>query len=270
MIILTNSVTNNKIRLFINLSMLGVSSALSLQANASDAVGPGDSDSKWVVGAGVVGINNPYSGEGSEAGIIPTLNYNGDRFFIKDGSLNLHLAKSHNFSGGLKVTLDGSFLSDDSDYKDNEKLAGITERDVTVLGGFYVNHDTDMGRLSFSALTDLGDEHGGQTAALKYTFDLHAGNWNINPVLGVQWMSDEVVNHHAGVSANEATTTRAEYHGDATLNAFAGIRARYEITDHWDVNLATGITKLGSEITKSSIVEDDTVSQASLSINYNF
>jgi outer membrane protein len=261
---------SKKRTLFINLSLISVISALSLQANASDAVGPGDSDSKWVLGA-VSGISkNPYSGEGSESWISPTIRYNGERFFIKDASLNLHIAKSNNFSGGVKVTVDGGFLSDSSDFNDNEKLAGLKERDATLLGGFYVNHDSDYGRLSFSALTDLDNEHDGQVATLKYTFDLKAGDWNINPVVGLQWASDEVVNYYAGVGASESTATRAQYSGSDAFNAFAGMRARYEITDNWDVNLKAGFSKLGSDLTDSPILEDDFISSASIGINYNF
>lgn len=256
------TLTRKKASLLINLSILGVASALPLQANASDAIGPGDSDSKWILGLEAGVFNNPYSGEGSEAFISPTIKYNGERFFIKDGSLNLHLAKIHGFSGGLTATIDAGFLSDYDNYNRNDQLSGLAERDATVLGGVYVNHDTDLGRLSFRALTDLGDEHDGHVANLKYTFDLKAGDWNINPMLGMEWVSDEVVNHHVGVfnySPRKSTT-----------NTFAGVRARYEMTENWDLNLKTGITKLGSGISNSSIIDDDLVYQASVGINYNF
>jgi outer membrane protein len=259
-----------KATLFINLSILGATGALSLNANASDAVGPGDSESQWVVGAAVGASNNPYIGESNHGFIVPTITYNGERFFIKDDSINLHIAKTHGFSVGLIAALDAGFLVDDSLYKDNEKLAGLSERDGTILGGVYINHDTSLGRLSFSALSDLADKHDGHVANLKYTFDLEAGNWNINPVIGVQWLSDEFVNHHAGVSANEATAFRTEYRGKASTNAFAGIRARYDVTENWDVNLETGVTKLGSGFSNSSIIDDDLVYQASVGINYNF
>jgi outer membrane protein len=259
-----------EVTLLIKLSILGASSSLSLQANASDAIGPGDSHNKWVVGMNIGAINNPYLDESVEGFIAPSIRYNGERFFIKDDSLNVHLAKSHGFSGGLTVSLDAGFLSDDDFYEDNEKLAGIRERDATALGGIYINHDTELGRLSFNALSDIANEHDGKIAHLKYTFDLKLGHWNINPELGVLWASDEYVNHHAGVSVSEATSSLIQYNGKATTNAFAGIRARYDITEKWDINLKTGVTKLGSGFTDSSIIDDDLVYQASVGINYNF
>ena len=259
-----------KVTLYTKLSLLGAVSALSPQAMSSDAVGPGDSDSTWVVGANIGAINNPYVDESVDGFVSPTIRYNGERFFIREDSLNFNLVQSHGFSGGLTVALDAGFLLDDSLYKDNEKLAGINERDAAIMGGVYFNHDSTFGRLSFFALSDISNEHDGQFASLLYTFDLKAGDWNINPTIGAQWSSDELVDHHAGVSASEATSTRAEYNGEATTNTFAGIRARYEMTEKWDINLETGITKLGSGFTDSSIIDDDLVYQASVGINYNF
>ena len=247
---------------------------------ASDAIGPGDSDSRWVLGGGVVTFNNIYVGESDMTVLFPNIIYNGERFFIKDGTANLALIQLGAFSTGLIVSPDASFLSDEDEYDDNARLAGLNERDGTLEGGFYVNHTTDLGRLKFVLLTDLGSEHDGQTATLQYTFDFKYGEWFINPVVGVSWISDKKVNHYYGVSAAEAipavgvfpvpTFVRAEYDGDSAFNAFAGIRARYELTEHWDVNTQAGVTSLGSGIRDSSIVDDDYIYHASVAVSYNF
>lgn len=259
-----------KSTLFITLSILGATNALSLQANASDAIGPGDSDSKWILGVAAGAFNNPFIGEGDDNWLSPTIRYNGERVSVKEGSLNVHITKSNGFSAGLKFSLDGGFLSDSENYKDNRKLAGITEREGTVLGGIYVNHDTNLGRLSFNTLTDIGSEHDGRVALLKYTFDLNAGNWNINPELGAEWASADYVNHYVGVSESEATSSRPQFIADDTITMFAGVRVRYEFTENWDIDIRTGVSKLGSEFEGSPIVENDLLYQASFGINYNF
>lgn len=246
------------------------STALAAATLASDAIGPGDSDSRWIVGASVLGLNNLYAGEGGLAFAVPRLTYNGDHLFLKDGSLNLSFGELNKFSGGLIVTLDSSYLSDEDEYEDTRELAGLIERDATVEGGFYVNHTTDMGRLKLTVVSDLGDKHDGETASLKYTFDLMAGDWYINPVVGLRWLSEDKVNHHFGVSTAEATTSRSAYKAGSALNAFAGLRARYEFTEHWDINLETGLTYLDSEIRSSSIVEDDYVYHVGATVSYNF
>ena len=104
----------------------------------------------------------------------------------------------------------------------------------------------------------------------KYTFNLKAGNWFINPTVGLEWLSNEVVDHHFGVSAPEANTMRAAYSGSNAINLFAGVRARYEINDHWDFSASTGVNWLDSTISDSSVVDANHGYNGAISVNYNF
>lgn len=72
-----------------------------LPAVAGDAVGPGDSDSKFVLGAGAVSYTNIYAGEESEESLWLNFRYNGERFFIKDGTFNLHFTEFDEVSVAL-------------------------------------------------------------------------------------------------------------------------------------------------------------------------
>ncbi len=239
-------------------------------SQARDAIGPGDRDNLWVLGAGGVVFTNVYRGEDQFGSVFPNIRYNGDRFFVKDATLNLSLAGIGGFSSGLTIVPDSSFLSDEDEYRDNAQLAGLTERDATIEGGIYINHDSALGRATLRVLSDLGNEHDGQAVSMSYTFDLKLGNWCINPTLGVQWMRDRKVAHHYGVSAEEATDGRDEYSPGSAFNAFASIRGRYEFSEHWDVELQAGASVLDSSITNSSIVDEDVLTFGGLSINYNF
>ncbi|MFK7729993.1 MAG: MipA/OmpV family protein [Pseudomonadales bacterium] len=252
------------------LALAAIAMGITNSALASDAIGPGDSDSKWILGASTVVVNNIYADEDGLGFLFPNLVYNGDRFFLKNGSLNLHAAQLNDFSFGLTLGVDAGFLSDDDEYRDNTKLAGLIERDEILVGGVYINHTTDQGRLNLTMLGDLGEDRDGYEATLSYTFDLKYGNWNVNPVVGVNWLSDNNVNHAFGVSASEATATRAVYEGGSATNLFAGVRARRAINEHWDLELKTGVSKLGSSIGDSTIVDDDEVYHAGVSVNYNF
>ena len=252
------------------LSAIILSTGLMSQTFASDAVGPGDSDSKWILGGTLFSLNNPYEGENEIATFSPTIEYNGERFFMKNGSFNYSLFQKDEFSFGITAASDGNFLSNRSEYRDNPILSGLEKRDKTWEAGFYANHTTDFGRTNFTLRTDVGNEHQGQTAALSYTFDLEYAEWRINPVIGINWTSASKTNHYYGVSAAEATASRASYEADSATNYFAGVQVRKSITDHLDFNFQTGIKKFDSTISDSSIVEDHYQYHAGLGLNYNF
>jgi outer membrane protein len=235
-----------------------------------DAIGPGDSDNLWILSANIGTYNNIYAGEGSEDVLYPSVEYNGERFFFKNGSFNYSLGQRQNFTYGLIAAPSSTFLSNEGNYRNHDELAGLVKRDGTIEGGFYINHTTDLGRFRFSLLTDMGSEHDGQRATASYTFDLHAGNWNINPSMGAQWMSGDIVDHYYGVSALESTVTRAGYKGSSAINLFAGVRARYEISDRWDFSASTGFKRLSDNITDSPIVDDDYGYHGNLSMSYKF
>ncbi len=253
--------------------IVGASMSHSIQAaDYRDSVGPGDKDARWVLTGTAFSVNNPYAGEGEESGFNPGFRYNGEKFFVNgaNGSLGYSIAKWGNLSAGVVAGLNYSFLSDDGEYRNNERLTGLEERDATVDGGFYVNHTTDLGRFNVTALTDLGGKHNGQSVGASYTFDFAVGDWSINPTIGAQWLSNNIVNHHFGVDANEATALRSAYNGGSALNWNASIRSRYDITENWDVNLSAGVTALDSAIRDSSIVDEDVISYGSISVGYSF
>lgn len=239
-------------------------------ALANDAIGPGDSDSKWVVGGHVGVMSNPYAGENEDSFLMPNVEYRGERFFLKDGEAGYSLYQGEHFSAGAVLSGEGSFLSDKDDYKGNAKLAGLKERDGTLDLGFYVVKDTDMGRVRFTFLEEITGEHDGRSADLKYTFDYKANNLNINPFVGANWTSADKVDHFFGVSSAEATADRAAYKGDSSLNLYAGVRGRYEITKNWDVSATAAYVHLGEGIRDSSIVDEDHVLVGTVGVNYNF
>lgn len=236
----------------------------------SDAINPGDSDSKWVLGASIGAMTNPMAGEDNAAFIAPNLEYRGEYFFIKDGEIGLSLYKQPSFSAGLVLTGSGSFLQDKDDYDDNDKLAGLEERDGTLDAGAYFIHRSDMGRLKVTLLSEVTGEHHGQSADANYVFDYKVSDWHVNPFVGATWVSDEAVDHFFGVSAAEANSNRAAYEGESSVNMYAGVRGRYEITENWDVTASAAYLHLGSGIADSSIVEEDNIMMTSVGVNYNF
>ena len=57
---------------FINLSFINA-------GFASDAIGPGDSESKWILGGSAISMANIYAGEGDSVELTPNIVFNGER-----------------------------------------------------------------------------------------------------------------------------------------------------------------------------------------------
>lgn len=77
-------------------SVICISTLTPFSVAASDAVGPGYSDSKWILGIAAGAYKNPYISEDEETWISPTVRYNGERFFVKDDSFNIHVSWTYN------------------------------------------------------------------------------------------------------------------------------------------------------------------------------
>jgi MipA family protein len=236
----------------------------------SDAINPGDSDSKWVLGLHMGDFNNPLVGEGTEVFIAPNLEYRGEYFFIKDGQMGVTVYRQPSYSVGLVLTGTSSGLEYKKDYEDNGRLVGLTERAGTLDAGVYFLHKSDAGRLKVSLLSEVTGEHNGQSADVNYVFDYKVKDWNINPIVGATWQSADAVDHFYGVSTAEANSNRSAYEGKSAVNLYAGLRGRYEINQHWDVITSATYVHFGKGIADSSIVEDDGVFIGSAGINYNF
>lgn len=259
----------NRISVAICTCVVGIMPIIT-HAHTSDAVGPGDSNSKWVVGVNAGRMSNPFSDEKNLGFVVPNVEYRGEKLFLKEGALGYNLYRQEQLSAGILLTGNGSFLADHDDYDDNPKLRGLKERDATLDAGFYVQHTTPMGRLKFTVLDGLTGEHGGQSADVNYMFDFSVDKLSINPVVGANWMSADEVDHFFGVSEAEATSDRAAYRGKNSANLYAGVRGRYEISPQWDVSMGATYIRLGSGIADSSIIDENKVVVASVGGNYNF
>jgi len=252
------------------ISGLMMGSFISFNSFASDALSPGDSQSKWIVSGYAVSLNNIYEGEEDMTLVLPNVEYRGERFFIKDGEFGARLYSPGDFSMGVMLTGRASFLNDNKEYKDNTQLAGLQEREVSAEAGMYFIHNSNLGQLKVKLLDEVSDKHNGQRADVNYVFDLSHKGWRINPSIGATWESKDMNNYYYGVSASEANAQRAQYTAKASTSVKTAINARYAMNDNWDLHMGAGYTLLGDGISDSSIVQDNEVVHAVLGATYNF
>jgi outer membrane scaffolding protein for murein synthesis (MipA/OmpV family) len=250
----------------------------------SDAYSPGESKSKWIVGANIALWDNPYINEGDDnddevddgefdgAGGI-RVEYRGERFFVDNDGLGLTLLRSNGFSSGIVLTGNAGYLTDEENFEDNDRLNGIEERDPTVDLGVYLIHNHKDGQFKLTVLQEVTNEHDGQTIDARYSYNFPVGKrWNVTPVFGLAWASDDTVNHFFGVSETESANANniAAYEGDSALNVYGGVNARFDITEHWDINFGLMGLAYGEGIKDSPLIEDDSTAFSHFGVSYNF
>ena len=247
-------------------------SALAKQKLVSDALMPGDSDSKWVAGLTLGGLENPLAGEDSDAIGLADINleYRGETFFLAQDGIGVNLLRYKNTSTGFILSGKTGFLHDNELYDDNDMLKGIEEREATADLGMYLIHNTDYGQFRIRALEEITGEHKGHSADATFIANFGSGDWRINPFVSVAYESKELVEHFYGISTSEVTTELSAYQGDDTVNVSAGINARYNLTANWELGLGASVTKLGEGISDSDLIEEDVLYSASITANYNF
>ena len=254
------------------LSGLTATNVLAQDKLISDAVKPGDTDSKWLAGVTLGGVENPFVGEEDKGIGYANINleYRGEKLFLGQDGLGYNLMRNRGFSTGIILSGKMSYLHDEDWYEDNEVLADLDERQGTLDVGLYMIHNTRVGQLRLRALEEVSGQHKGHSVDATYIFDYKVQGWRINPYVTLAYESADTVDYFYGVSAGEANAQRVAYVGEAAVNVTAGINARYQLTQNWELGVGTSITKLGEGIADSSLIEDDTLYSASLTANYNF
>lgn len=246
--------------------------AMAESKRVSDGIKPGDTNSKWLLGATFGGVNNELAGDDSnkDAFVHLNLGYRGEKLFVAGDEIGFNLHRYNNISLGAVLTAKTGILFDRDYYDDSDILIHLEERDPTLDLGFYFIHNSDLGQLRMRFVEEITGEHDGHSIDASYTFDLKYNGWRINPFVEANYMTDDATDYFFGVSEEESTARLAAYDGKSGVTISTGVEATYALTEHWDLGFGTSVTKLHSGIGDSSLLTDDMIYSASMTVNYNF
>lgn len=200
-------------------------------------------------------LNLGYRGEDFNADLTNGLNY---RFFgNNDDSVNINAFIGHASKG--------------YESKDADSLAGMKDRKAGINGGFNVDINTGMGGvLSTFVGHDITGEYDGLNAGMKYMHITHFGKIDFVPFAGVNWLSDDYVDHYFGVKDSEATMQRSAYKGDNSFTYNLGYKLVMPMGENWDISQSTQYTRLDSDIADSPIVDSANQWDAQVTMSYHF
>ena len=219
---------------------------------------------------GVAGATSEsvYKATDNQSKFLPNIGYEGEHFYLQlpeVGYRFLPRESSQNVAIGLSYE-SSSFDPDDSDDVNIQKL---DDRDDSIMA--FASYK--VGPLSTKLAQDISGEHDGYYAQIALGYPLPVGSWQVTPSISYRYMDSKMSNHLFGVSQSESVNTGgaiAAYDSGAISQIRYGIRGIYPLST--SVNLMLGIhhTKFDSEILKSPIVEDNTITSVLAGFIFSF
>jgi outer membrane protein len=219
---------------------------------------------------GVIGAisESVYKETDNQAKLLPSISYEGENFFLhlpEIGYRFLPKQSQQNFSVGLSYE-SSNFDPDDSD---NINIQQLEDRDDSIMA--FARYK--IGPLSTKLAQDISGEHDGYYAQIALGYPLPVGAWKVIPSISYRYMDSKMSNHLFGVSRSESANTGgaiAAYDSEAISQIRYGIRGIYPLSTNINLMLAINHTKFDSEILKSPIIEDNTITSVLAGIIFSF
>ena len=223
---------------------------------------------RWGVGIGAVAQSSPYlDSTDNPSQVFPAIAYIGERLQWFGPALQYSLVGS----GAVRLALTANYRIGTYDEDDSDALAGLGDRDGTLLAGLSVRIDLPKGLLlNVGYQHDVLDQIGGGEGNVTLSRGFQFGKVRLSPQLAWNWTSSELSQHDFGVPIEAANAQRPAFRLGSTANLALGINANVELTEAWRLNLALNAEDLDSDIGNSPIVDEDQLFSGFFTLTYTF
>lgn len=219
---------------------------------------------------GVIGAvsESVYKETDNQSTPLPNISYEGEHLFLRIPEIGYRfLPKQSPQNVAIGLSYESSNF--DPDDSDNVNIQKLDDRDDSIMA--FVSYM--LGPLSTKFAQDISGEHDGYYAQIALGYPLPVAAWTVIPSVSYRYTDSKMSNHLFGVSQSESANTGgaiAAYDSGAISQIRYGIRAIYPLST--SVNLMLGInqTKFDSDILKSPIVENNTITSILAGVIFSF
>ena len=205
---------------------------------------------EWQLGAAVERIFSEIKGGDNENELAPLIIYRGERFTFDSGALQYKLYES----GGLRIEALGKSHPAVYGTDDSNSLEGMDELADSFDIGIGISKTVSWGAIELEVLNDVSGTDEGATFNASFHYPVVAGDWMIEPVVGINWQNSKRVDYAYGVSSGEARPGRSAYEAGDAINPFVELNTIYRINDSWMLLVGLAYSSLDNTITESPIV----------------
>ncbi len=220
------------------------------------------------LGIGVITRSSPYVGSTRDVTqAIPAVTYVGERLQWFGPALRYGIAGS----GRLRLAAAAEYRIGAYEAADSAFLEGLGDREDTVLAGLGLQYEIGEGfELELSYQHDVLDRIGGGLANVRLSRGIPWGTATFVPQIAYNWLSSDMSNHDFGVPAAAATLARPAYTPGSTSSVEAGLGIFVELSEEWRIILNIAAERLDDDVTRSPIVDDDTLIKGLAVVTYVF
>ncbi|MCY9843055.1 outer membrane protein OmpV [Vibrio caribbeanicus] len=223
----------------------------------------------WMVEAGVVHGSDLFKDQKHNTAPVLNGGYHGDDFNADLSGINYRFLGNTNDVFNMSTYLTGSGVARDGDTAGI--LKGTDKRRFSVDMGLNADFTINKNNvISTYVQHDISGQYDGLQAGATYFHIMNIGNVDLVPFANVSYQSEEYVNHYFGVNQKEATAQRKAYKADSSVNYGLGYKLIMPINDNWQVSQVTQYTRLGNDISDSSIVDSANQWLVGATVAYNF
>lgn len=209
------------------------------------------------VGLGVIGRSSPYERSTEQVlQVIPAITYSGKRLQWLGPSLRYGLVGS----GRLRLALTASYRIGSYEETDSPALAGLGDRESTLLAGLGLGADLPGGvELGVGYEHDVLDRIGGGAGRIEVSKGFQLGRIRLQPQLAINWLSGELGDHDFGVPATAAAPGRPPYRLGDTWSYELALGGFVELRRSWLLFVNVAVETLDDDVSSSPIIADDTI-----------
>ncbi len=197
----------------------------------------------------------PYIDVNTNYVVFPFIGYRGDRLNILGPFVSYRVKRDDyiDFALHIQPRFDGYEASDSPIFE------GMKDRDLSIDVGLSLTHKKNDWKAQIKGLGDILGRSNGKGVTLNLGKTIRNGPFFFEPNVGLEFLDSQYVDYYYGVSLSEATIERSAYEGRSAFSYSFGVSFRTPILFNGFTRLSLSYKKLGSNITKSQLVDGDQV-----------
>ncbi len=223
------------------------------------------------------GVTTPIYHNDKNDYILPIVDLEYDKFFIKGGStyglsLGYKLIEEDNYVLSLYGMPFGGYEVKNSDMKAGYR--GIDDRDTHVMAGAEVLYYPGFYNLETSVAVEYGEEGGHFNLRVSRPYQL-TEKLTIVPSVNYVYYDSNFIDYYFGVDSHEVGQPGGEkitetFSADAAHRFGIGILGNYRLNDTISLMGFTGVTRLSGELSNSPIVDNNVIYILGTGLIYTF